>query len=316
MLSFSTFLSCVFILGKVCLAAEKTFMAKWIQTDLEYPWNIYAVKIILGKGLDRCVENCKNTKECDYINFERIVNTCFLIGVNTSDGGTFDIAERIQTRKGYVFGNKQDWTLNINYETCSDCETKGCGPPAHKPNTVLNGNMWSFNNKIEYHCQAGFTDVSYSTGSVICQDNGIWSTTSIRCVPDVAVPNVFLDSFYFFDAGNRRTWQEGKTYCEGLGGHLADIKTDIEMEYITTLFGPYLDAWVWLGADDIAEEGKWVWSDGTAVDDGYIVWATGQPSINNAENCLITKTVFISTSRYRVWSGNSCDMQLRSICEF
>jgi hypothetical protein len=73
---------------------------------------------------------------------------------------------------------------------------------------------------------------------------------------------------------------------------------------------------VWLGADDIAEEGKWVWSDGTAVDDGYIVWATGQPSINNAENCLITKTVFISTSRYRVWSGNSCDMQLRSICEF
>jgi hypothetical protein len=59
---------------------------------------------------------------------------------------------------------------------------------------------------------------------------------------------------------------------------LASVHSDEATDYIISESGTAC----WIGLDDIATEGSWVWKDGTTLD--YENWADGEPSGGN-ENC-------------------------------
>ncbi|KAI4879712.1 hypothetical protein NFI96_013868, partial [Prochilodus magdalenae] len=81
--------------------------------------------------------------------------------------------------------------------------------------------------------------------------------------------------------------------CVSMKGHLASVHSIEEHTFIrelalktislTSLTTPY--TYTWLGATDAAQEGKWVWTDGSAFD--YINWSSGQPDDFNSEDCLM-----------------------------
>jgi hypothetical protein len=69
------------------------------------------------------------------------------------------------------------------------------------------------------------------------------------------------------------SWHEAKKRCEKLGGHLATVGDEKEHTFIAKLAD---ERFLFLGATDEKEEGKWVWVDGTEWD--FTAWLGGQPN--------------------------------------
>ena len=63
------------------------------------------------------------------------------------------------------------------------------------------------------------------------------------------------------------TFAEAKAAAAALGGYLTTINTKAENTFLTSEFyGTYGNA-IWIGANDIAEEGTWLWDNGTTSGD-------------------------------------------------
>lgn len=59
---------------------------------------------------------------------------------------------------------------------------------------------------------------------------------------------------------------------------------------------------IWLGANDIAQEGDWRWPDDSAVSTGYAGWSQGQPNDSGAgEDCAVLH------SGMGAWNDVACD---------
>lgn len=77
------------------------------------------------------------------------------------------------------------------------------------------------------------------------------------------------------------TWAASEAEAISLGGHLATINNAAENQWVystfTTLAGTP-NAALWIGLNDLAVEGEWVWASGQPVT--YTYWFPGEP--NNA----------------------------------
>ena len=62
------------------------------------------------------------------------------------------------------------------------------------------------------------------------------------------------------------TWSAAAAAASSLGGYLATLNTKAENVWIWNQF----ETQVWIGANDRATEGTWVWDNGTTSDDGGI----------------------------------------------
>ncbi len=97
------------------------------------------------------------------------------------------------------------------------------------------------------------------------------------------------------------SWEEARDLCESFGGHLVDILSPEENEFVETFF-PYGGSWMWIGL--YGEEGRLRWITGkpatfTAFVDEMHAWIEG-PKISrghhwfhdinpNARNCFMIK---------------------------
>ncbi len=74
------------------------------------------------------------------------------------------------------------------------------------------------------------------------------------------------------------TWTEAESFAHTLGGHLVTINDAREQAWITNTFTPgnRLDFFLWIGLNDAAVEGEFVWSSGQPVT--YTNWAPGEPN--------------------------------------
>lgn len=79
---------------------------------------------------------------------------------------------------------------------------------------------------------------------------------------------------------DKLTWQQAKAKCEEMGGHLVVVHDANEEAFIKNLAANAGLGNVWLGASDQAQEGRWVWVDGTPLN--YANWGPSQP--NNKDN--------------------------------
>lgn len=97
---------------------------------------------------------------------------------------------------------------------------------------------------------------------------------------DVVKFNYNGHSYKLIDTG--LTWNDAKTYCESLGGHLVTITSGVEQAFIADLLRNYKGRYFgfWLGAEKVSGEWKWV----TGENFGYMNFAPGEP--NNSGNYL------------------------------
>src|SRR5688572_15573049 len=73
------------------------------------------------------------------------------------------------------------------------------------------------------------------------------------------------------------TWTASEAEAVGLGGHLVTINDAAENQWVQNTFFPWTgDAGLWIGLNDAANEGQFVWASGEPVT--FIYWYPGEPN--------------------------------------
>ncbi|KAL7876140.1 hypothetical protein AOLI_G00111030 [Acnodon oligacanthus] len=80
------------------------------------------------------------------------------------------------------------------------------------------------------------------------------------------------------------TWNASEQNCVNMEGHLASVHSSEEYTFIQDLLNATNSNSTWLGGTDAAQEGVWVWTDGSAFD--YTNWSPGQPDYLGFEKCI------------------------------
>lgn len=104
----------------------------------------------------------------------------------------------------------------------------------------------------------------------------------VELSPPVPFGQVFSNSANgrFYALLTPATWNWSERAAVALGGHLATVRNQAEQDWIFHTFGSYggLNRLLWIGLNDVASEGHFVWSSGELVN--FTRWAPGEP--NNA----------------------------------
>lgn len=112
--------------------------------------------------------------------------------------------------------------------------------------------------------------------------------------PDIPDTAVEFNGHYYQVYDTPMTWDEAKTYCESLGGHLATITSEEENNFIKGLISSGTKNAYWLGALEDKEEGSWKWITGEPFE--YTDWGPGEPNNLRGESYL---EILVQTGGYQ-----------------
>jgi hypothetical protein len=62
----------------------------------------------------------------------------------------------------------------------------------------------------------------------------------------------------------KMSWPHAQLACKASGGHLASVRSDAENEQLIGLADTKEP--VWIGGNDLLNDGEWKWTDGTPMD--------------------------------------------------
>ncbi len=80
------------------------------------------------------------------------------------------------------------------------------------------------------------------------------------------------------------TWAAAEALAVLEGGHLATVRNQAEQDWLWSTFGgPNINANAWIGFNDHAVEGQWVWTSGEPVT--FKKWGAAQPNQGAQANC-------------------------------
>ncbi|XP_066449639.1 hepatic lectin-like isoform X2 [Eleutherodactylus coqui] len=118
---------------------------------------------------------------------------------------------------------------------------------------------------------------------------------------------LFEGHCYFFTNTKESSWNRARSTCIGKSADLVVITTENEQKFISKISGnmPY-----WIGLNDIEEENKWTWVDGTPYESSYKAWMTDKPTNSEkADDCA-------HTWMEGKWNDKNCnDRNNFAICE-
>lgn len=81
-------------------------------------------------------------------------------------------------------------------------------------------------------------------------------------------------------------WKEAYKFCEQQGGHLVTINSENEQSFLYSIIKEKsTNSYLWLGATDSYEEGKWKWVTGESI--VYRNWANNEPNNYNDEDYMV-----------------------------
>jgi len=111
----------------------------------------------------------------------------------------------------------------------------------------------------------------------------------------------------------KESWLRAKKDAERMGGYLVVINSAEEEKYIENKIQEYLGAsseGVWIGLNDIDEEGKWCWVNGDKLT--YTKWHEGEPNNNGGlpESCVV-----INKRNDYGWNDHAMDVEFRYLVE-
>ena len=112
-----------------------------------------------------------------------------------------------------------------------------------------------------------------------------------------------------------QSWQESREVCQNWGGDLAvygvktlkDKKKLIQNLQINNIH-------FWIGVNDIASEGHWIWVNGERANSSELIWLKGQPDGGVEENCVIAHGFLEQSGVGGAWDI-SCTGSFRGLCE-
>jgi len=130
--------------------------------------------------------------------------------------------------------------------------------------------------------------------------------------PEPCPGNEFGGSCYEFFA-EFVSWSDGEDLCVAWGGHLASVQSPAE--------NAFLDGWpaqvappasngpgIWLGGTDAAEDGAFLWSDGSAM--GFARFAPNQPDNGVGIDCIEKRS-----DTDALWYDQRCTDERPYVCE-
>ncbi|XP_015204489.2 hepatic lectin-like [Lepisosteus oculatus] len=112
-----------------------------------------------------------------------------------------------------------------------------------------------------------------------------------------------LHACYYFSL-EKKTWEEAQRDCRSRQAHLVILQDEGEQSFVS---GNSKDT-VWIGLNDTAKEGTWVWVDGTNLTVSF--WHAGEPNNSGGqENCVELLTTLAK------WNDLPCSMVRQYVCE-
>ncbi|XP_033624617.1 macrophage mannose receptor 1-like [Asterias rubens] len=114
---------------------------------------------------------------------------------------------------------------------------------------------------------------------------------------------------YLFRPGEFKTWAESREQCRLGGGDLVSITDLSEQTYINARLSLQTVPVVWIGANDVLQEGGWEWSDGSPFK--FINWYPGEPNNvgTSGEHCA---ELHLATG---TWNDVMCTNTMGYICK-
>ncbi|KAK7456587.1 hypothetical protein BaRGS_00039313, partial [Batillaria attramentaria] len=118
---------------------------------------------------------------------------------------------------------------------------------------------------------------------------------------------------YISDSYN---WHDAQANCAMWeAGRLVEIHSAAENVFVTNMARANSADAVWIGLNDIAQEGKWVW-DSSQQPAQFTNWGHGQPDNHNFQHEPEDCAVIWHLSAERKWNDGNCDsVKTPSICE-
>ena len=83
-----------------------------------------------------------------------------------------------------------------------------------------------------------------------------------------------------------QSWNESRQYCQNWRGDLAVYGVKTMQNRKKLIENLSLSRWSWIGVNDIASEGNWVWVNGELADRSEIIWASGEPNDGDDHDCV------------------------------
>lgn len=116
--------------------------------------------------------------------------------------------------------------------------------------------------------------------------------------------NLYADHRYKI-YGNAETYDRARMQCELDGAHLLKIEAADEKALAKVIIGSRGDSWI--GLDDLAEEGRFAWYDGTPAT--FTDWKSNEPNGSTDENCVV------DNGNDPGWNDTKCGDTRPYICE-
>ena len=83
-----------------------------------------------------------------------------------------------------------------------------------------------------------------------------------------------------------QSWQQSQEFCRNWGGTLAVHGVKTRENRKTLIQNLWINNFFWIGLNDIASEGNWVWVNGERASSSELIWRSGQPNGGRNANCV------------------------------
>ena len=84
----------------------------------------------------------------------------------------------------------------------------------------------------------------------------------------------------------KKKWAAAENFCVKEGGHLASVLTLATKHYVEKRVRRSGLSKVWLGGNDIEQEGFWKWTSGEVWKKGLNIWTSPPNNWNGNQDCL------------------------------
>ncbi|XP_014901820.1 collectin-12-like isoform X1 [Poecilia latipinna] len=133
-------------------------------------------------------------------------------------------------------------------------------------------------------------------------------------------------SLYYFNT-SKSSWTDSRRSCADLGSDLVKIDSREEQVFligrVRDLMKDNQDKF-WIGLTDSKEEGKWLWMDGSALDQSLSFWNQTQPDNKSPAHSAEAEADCVRMGKkekkggsddLKSWFDTSCKRPQKSICE-